>query len=106
MAIAVVNRVSDRWAMPLLTATVSPFRHRRVRAPEPGSTAASRRSRSDANSLEKLPESLRASPPTDTTVSEDGSPDAPGVIRSQSRRRRMASEPISPSTIATPATRR
>jgi hypothetical protein len=53
-----------------------------------------------ANSVVKLPESLRASPPIETTVGEPGFSAAPGVIRSQSRRRRMPSEPISPTTIA------
>ena len=67
-----------------------------------------------SNSVEKLPESLRARPPTETTVGERKSPSPggsaaaaaivstePGVIRSHRRRRRTASDPISPATMAT-----
>ena len=88
---------------------VTPFPRRRVRVVRQRRPTA-RRSRGPAPSQRqrtravKLPESLRASPPTETTVGEpDGSSDAAGVIRSHTRRRRTPSEPIRPTTIATAA---
>ena len=73
--------------------------------------ACSRRS-NPANSVVKLPESLRASPPTDTTVGDPSAPGSAGIIRSHSRRRRTPSDPSSrapsrpPRTAASPGSGR
>src|SRR3954468_738178 len=106
-AMEVVNSPSERWAIePSIPATPQSFPAPTTSTDVTGSTggpAARSRSTSPANSAGKCPESLRASPPTVTTVGDWPSGPAPGAIRSHSRRRRTPSEPSRPTTIPTAA---